>query len=205
MKYGTCLSIGTVFSGKIVDPEKSEIANEFFILLGNDWKEKTLSHGASIGLGLLFLGSNSIFLLEYLLEMIILKDYWSDSPLPTNPLIILTSISLIFSRNKNVCNYIFKHLIEEKNSLLRQGGLIIFSMGNFRNINLNNVKILLNYLSIENDDNVKFAVLFSIGFIFISQFEIIGDILMQFLNHYNPFIRLGFCFSISLSSFGLKK
>ena len=205
VRYGTCLSIGAVFSGKIVDPEKSEIANELFILLGNDWKEKTLSQGASIGLGLLFLGSNSIFLLEYFLEMIILKNYWSDSPLPTNPIIILTSIAFIFSRNKNFCNYIFKHLIEEKNSLLRQGGLIIFSMGNFRNINLNNVKILLNYLSIENDDNVKFAIIFSIGFIFISQFKIIGYILMQFLNHYNPFIRLGFCFSVSLSSFGLKK
>jgi len=77
-------------------------------------------------------------------------------------------------------------------------------LGNFRNTDLSNIKTLLNQLSIENDDNVKFSIVQSIGFIFVSRYELIKDILIQFVNHYNPFIKLGLCFAIALSSFGIK-
>ena len=201
VKYGTCLSLASVISGKLINAEISDVRIELFRLVE---KEKLLSDGASLALGILFLGSNSIYLLKYFLEMILQLNYRENSVIKTNLIFLITAISFIFCRNKGYCNYLYENLIEEKNPVLRQGGLIIFSLGNFRNSELCNVKTLLNQLSIENDDNVKFAIIQSIGFIFVSRYDLIKDILIQFVNHYNPFIKLGLCFAVTLSSFGIK-
>ena len=151
-----------------------------------------------MSIGVLFSGLGSIFLLEELL-LLILESFCQ---IRTRNLI--TSISFVFYKNKDFCNYLFNHFIEEKNPTFRQGAIIIYSLGNFMRKELYNLKILLSYLSNESDDNVKFTIVSSIGFIFISEFKLIKEILIQFINHYNPFIRLGLCFSLALSSIGLK-
>jgi hypothetical protein len=118
--------------------------------------------------------------------------------------LLITSISFIFYKNRNFCNHLFRCLVEEKSPHLRQSSFAIYSLGNFMSTDLNKVAVLLSYLSKETDDNVKFTILLSIGFVFCSRFKLVEEILFQFVNHYNPFIRLGFCFAITLSSIGLK-
>ena len=195
LRYSVFLSLSLVISGGIRHPEKSDL---FFEMKNSVNLDEISSEGASLAIGLLFLGSCSFYLLKELLLLI------SESYNETKSRILITSISFVFYKNRGFCNYLFKKLIKEKNPQIRQGALVIYCLGNFMNAELQNLKILLELLSNESDDNVKFAIVLSIGFIYISRFELIGEVLLQFINHFNPFIRLGFCFALTLSSLGLK-
>lgn len=195
MKYSVCLALSTVISGGILHPEKSELFFELKELITSD---NISAEGGCIAVGFLFLTSGSIFLLKELLLMIM--ETFDENKIK----MLTTSISFIFCNNRNYSKYLFQNLIEEKNPQIRQGAIVIYSLGNFMNIELNTIKLLLSYLPNEHDDNVKFTLVSSIGFIFISRYPIIKEILFHFINHYNPFIRLGLCFSLTLSSLGLK-
>lgn len=195
-KYGVCLALATVLSGGILNPEKSRL---YLILYDSVNVDKISAEGAALSIGILFSSSNSIFLLKDLL----LQCLWLCNENKIK--LLLTSIAFIFSKNKAYCSYLFKKLILEKSPNIRQGAIVIYSLGNFMNTELNSVKTLLIYLSKEIDDYVKFTILTSLGFMFHSKFKIIKEVLFQFINHYNPFIRLGFCFALTLSSLGLKK
>jgi len=195
VKYGVCLALSTLLSKCILYPEKSEIFLELKDQINLD---DISSEGACLAIGFLFLNSGSIFLLKELLLMIM--ETFDENKIK----MLLTSISFIFCKNRDYSNYLFEHLIKEKNPQIRIGAVRIYSLGNFMNIELNSIKMLLKYLSNENDDNVKFTLVSSIGFIFISKYHVIEEILFHFINHYNSFVRLGLCFSICTSSLGLK-
>ena len=195
VRYGIFLALANVLSGGIRSPKKSEL---YHLLEFSISRTELSSEGASLALGILFRGSNSIYLLKEILEMVLQLFDENKTRL------LITSISFIFYKNRNFCNYLFCCLVEEKNPHLRQGSFAIYSLGNFMSTNLNKVTVLLSYLSKETDDNVKFTILQSIGFVFCSRFKLVEEILFQFVNHFNPFIRLGFCFAITLSSIGLK-
>ena len=195
VKYGVCLALSNVISGGILCPEKSEL---FFELKNLIHIDQLLSEGVVLAIGILFFGTGSIFLVKELLFMALESNNDNFTKL------LLTSISFILCKNKDCCKYLFINLIGEKNPHIRQGAIFIYSLGNFMNRDLNNANVLLNCLSSENDDNVKFSIVTSFGFIFISNFKLIEEILYQFINHFNPFIRLGFCFALALSSVGLK-
>jgi hypothetical protein len=195
VRYGTFLALANVLSGGIKSPGKSEL----FRQLKNSVNTEDLSsEGACLGMGILFKGSSSIYLLREILYMVLELSDENKSRL------LITSISFIFYKNRNFCNYLFHSLVQEKSPYLRQGSFAIYSLGNVMSSNLGEIKVLLSYLAKETDDNVKFTILLSIGFIFCSRFKLIEEILNQFINHYNPFIRLGFCFALTLSSIGLK-
>ena len=195
-KYGVCLALSTVLSGGVLDPEKSPL---YLTLYDSVNVDKISAEGAALAIGILFSNSDSIFLLKDLLLQCLRISNENKIKL------LLTSIGFIFSKNKGYCSYLFKKLILEKSPNIRQGAVVIYSLGNFMNVELNSVKTLLIYLSKESDDYVKFTILTSLGFMFHSKFKVIKEVLLQFINHYNPFIRLGFCFALSISSLGLKK
>jgi len=195
VRYGIFLALANVLSGGIRNPKKSEL---YHILKFSISRDELSSEGASLALGILFKGSNSIYLLKGILKMIL--ELFDEN----KTRLLITSISFIFYKNRNFCNHLFRCLVEEKSPHLRQSSFAIYSLGNFMSTDLNKVAVLLSYLSKETDDNVKFTILLSIGFVFCSRFKLVEEILFQFVNHYNPFIRLGFCFAITLSSIGLK-
>jgi hypothetical protein len=196
LQYGTCLALSKFFSGTMMsDPRK----NRLCLFLRNKINEDNISaEGAALAIGILFFKSGSIFLLKLMLDQIMYISNKIRSKL------LFTSIGFIFCKNRDYCDYIFNNLMIEKCPNFRQGALVIYSLGNFMNTDIHSIKALLNYLSNENDDDVKFTIITSIGFIFCSKYKFIKDILSQFINHFNPFIRLGLCFALFLSSIGLK-
>jgi hypothetical protein len=195
VRYGIFLALANVLSGGIRSPRKSEL---YHLLKFSISRDELSSEGASLALGILFRGSNSIYLLKGILKMVF--EVFDEN----KTRLLITSISFIFYKNRNFCNHLFRCLVEEKSPQLRQSSFAIYSLGNFMSTDLNKVAILLSYLSKETDDNIKFTILQSIGFVFCSRFKLVEEILLQFVNHYNPFIRLGFGFAITLSSIGLK-
>ena len=195
VRYGIFLALANVLSGGIRNPQKSEL---YHLLKFSISRDELSSEGASLALGILFRGSNSIYLLKGILKMVF--EVFDEN----KTRLLITSISFIFYKNRNFCNHLFRCLVEEKSPQLRQSSFAIYSLGNFMSTDLNKVAILLSYLSKETDDNIKFTILQSIGFVFCSRFKLVEEILLQFVNHYNPFIKLGFCFALTLSSIGLK-
>jgi len=190
LKYSTCIGLSFIGNNRIISAKKSflfKLIKKFISL------DMISASGASLAIGILFFGSDSRLILEDIIFLIQETEYVKIVK------ILVFSLAFIFLKTRDESNLVFQTLISERNPQIREGAIYIYSLaflgsGDFRATNK-----ILEILSFDPDDNVKKAAIIGIGFIFMCDFENIKSIFYLVVNHYNPFVRYGLCFSIMLS------
>ena len=114
---------------------------------------------------------------------------------------VFFSISLIYKNNKEVAEHLFEKLYINKNSTIRSGAINIGALAFTGSCNLRITDKFLQVISSDLDDDVKKTSIISLGFLFFSKFFLLEKIILQFINHFNPFIRYGACYAIGISCF----
>ena len=193
LKYSACLAISMYGKNKIENIEKSQI---FFCIKNLITSDTISSQSASLAIGILFIGSNSSYLLETLISLIQETD--CEKTIKN----LMISLSLIFFKTRDESDLVFQILINERNSKIREGAVWIHTLAYLGSGNYRAVDILLKIMSFDPDDNVKKTASIGIGFVFMGNFGLIKQIYDIVLKHYNPFVRYGLCFSIAISGLG---
>jgi len=111
------------------------------------------------------------------------------------------SFSLIYKNDKEIAEHLFEKLFISNNSIIRSGAICIYTLAFTGSFNLKVTEKILECISKDLDDNVKKTLVIGLGFIFFSKFFLLENIINQFINHFNPFIRYGACLAIGISSF----
>jgi hypothetical protein len=190
LRYSTCIGLSFIGRNRMNSTKKSFLLKfiKNFISL-----DMISASGSALAIGILFLGSNSRYLLEVIISLIQETEYAKIGK------ILVFSLAFIFLKTKDESNLVFQTLIRERNPQIREGAVYIYSLAFLGSGDFQATNKILEILSLDPDENVKKAAIISIGFIFMCDFENIKSIFYLAINHYNPFVRYGLCFAIMLS------
>jgi 26S proteasome regulatory subunit N2 len=111
------------------------------------------------------------------------------------------SLTLIFIENKEITEQLFIKLVTSENPSIRSSVVSLYSIAFAGLATQKIVNKVLKVISNDLDDNVKKDSVINLGFLFLSKFFLFENIINQFIDHFNPFIRCGACFAIGVSSF----
>nr|UXY87913.1 26S proteasome regulatory subunit [Cryptomonas curvata] len=176
---------------------KNELKENFFkTLISNIAMSLKTGELSALSFGLYIQNDSSKYVLKNLLKITnIVRNEKTTR-------FLFFSIALIYKNNKEVATHLFEKLFIHQNPIIRSGVISIYTIAFTGSCNLKITERILESISNDLDDNVKKTSIISLGFLFFSKFSLLEKIVIQFIDHFNPFIRYGVCFAIGISSFG---
>lgn len=177
-------------------PIKVDLKENFLqMLMKNMTMNSKTGESSALSFGLCLQNDGSKYILRNLLKMMNLVQ--NEKMIR----FLFFSFSLIYKNDKEIAEHLFEKLFISNNSVIRNGAICIYTLAFTGSFNRKVTEKILECISKDLDDNVKKTLVIGLGFVFFSKFFLLENIINQFTNHFNPFIRYGACFAIGISSF----
>nr|UXY87417.1 26S proteasome regulatory subunit [Cryptomonas sp.] len=188
------INLGLSIFNKMSSKDNSK-ENFFWTLVSDITVNSKTGQSSALSLGLYFQDDKSKYILKNVLKL---------TKLVENEKIIkflFVSLTIIYSKDKEIAGQLFDKFILSKNPLVRSGAVYIYTLAFYGSANHRIVKKILEIVSKDLDNVVKKACIIGLGFLFFSKFSLFKEIITQFVYHHNPFIRYGASIAIAISSF----
>ncbi|KAJ2824448.1 proteasome regulatory particle base subunit, partial [Coemansia erecta] len=190
LQHGACLGLGTAGMGS----GNEDIANSLMNVLFTD--SAVSGEAASLGLGLVMMGSNHDSTLKGML------DYAKETKHEKIIRMLSVGMGLIMFGRKQQADGMVALLIDEEDPLLRLGAVHIITMAYCGTGDNDAIRKLLHLAVSDVKDDVRRAAVTGLGFILLRSPEQVPRMVELLSESFNPHVRMGAALALGIACAG---